>query len=107
MRIEPWYAHFPKGAEDVDWLPVIGKLGWVALTKDKAIRRKPWEMDKVIAHGVRMFTLPNGNLSGDEMAQTFIVSRLRMARLLHNHPFPFVAVVSRTDVSLIRSGAGS
>lgn len=105
MTIEAWHAHFAPGTEDVEWLPVAGARGWVVLTKDKAIRRKPWEMDKVIAAGVRLFTLPNGNMSGDEMAQTFLANRLKMGRVLHKNRGPFVAVVSKTGITIVRGGS--
>jgi hypothetical protein len=49
-----------------------------------------------------MFTLPNGNMTADQMADVFLTNRLKMGRLLHQHPEPFVAVVSRSGVELVR-----
>jgi hypothetical protein len=89
------------GAEDVVWLPMVGAKQWVALTKDKAIRRKPWEREKVIEHGVRMFTLPNGSMSAEEMVQAFLGSRLKMGRVLHRYGWPFVAQVTGHDVTIL------
>ncbi|QDU18705.1 hypothetical protein ETAA1_05980 [Urbifossiella limnaea] len=83
------------------WLPVAGERGWVVLTKDKAIRRKPAEREKVIAYGVRMFTLPSGSMNGEEMAQTFLDSGRDIGRTLHRHPWPFVAQVSRQGVTVL------
>jgi PIN like domain len=104
MLIETWEQHFKEGTEDVAWLPVVGERKWVVLTKDKAIRRKPWEMEKVIAYGIRMFTLPNGNMNGEQMVKVFLDSRLRMARTLHKNPDPFIATVFSTEVQIACGG---
>lgn len=103
-RIEAWHSHFPPGTEDVVWLPFVGEQRWVALTKDKAIRRVPSEMEKVIAAQVRLFTLPIGNMTGEEMARIFLGNRLKMGRLLHRCRAPFVAMVSRSGVDVLREG---
>jgi PIN like domain len=100
MLVESWEDHFKAGTEDSDWLPVVGERGWIVLTKDKAIRRKPWEMEKVVKHGVRMFTLPNGNMNAEQMAAIFLDNRLRMARVLHKNRFPFIATVFRDGVQI-------
>jgi hypothetical protein len=104
MLIEAWHDHFPSGTDDVDWLPVVGSRAWVVLTKDKAIRRKPWELEKVITAGVRMFTLPNGKMNGGDMTKMFLDNRLRMGRALNKNRFPFVAVVSSSGVEIVRCG---
>jgi hypothetical protein len=107
MTIEPWYDHFPAGTLDEIWLPEVGARGWIVLTKDKAIRRKPWEMGKVIAAGVRMFTLPSGNMTGDQMAALFLDNRLDMGRCLKKNRGPLIAVVSQSGVTLVRSGSAT
>lgn len=83
-------------------MPKVGQVGWIVLTKDKAIRRKPWEMEAVLSYGVRMFTLPTGNMTAADMAEVFKSNRLRMGRLLRHHPKAFIAVVSRSGVELVR-----
>ncbi len=49
----------PKGAKDIEWLPVVGKAGLdlVVITQDKNIRKKPGELSLLKDHGVRMFVL--------------------------------------------------
>ena len=101
-KVEPWYAHFERGTDDAVWLPIVGGRGWVVLTKDKAIRRKPWEMDKVMSACVRMFTLPTGSMSGADMLAVFLANGRRMGRVLHKQQGPFIAVVSRTEVVVVR-----
>ena len=43
----------------VVWLEQAGRTGWVALTKDDAIRRRPVELQALAAPGVRAFCLTN------------------------------------------------
>jgi uncharacterized protein with PIN domain len=38
-KVEIHDDHFEQDAEDTLWLADVGRLGWVVLTKDKAIRR--------------------------------------------------------------------
>jgi hypothetical protein len=58
-------------------------------------------MEKVLAAGVRLFTLPSGNMSGDEMAQTYLANKLDLGRTLHRHRWPFIAQVSRQGVRIL------
>lgn len=103
--VEPWHAHFESGTPDEVWLPFVGEKGWVALTKDKAIRRREAELDAVIAHGVRMFALPNGSLSGQQMAELFLGAARHIGRTLHKNRGAFVASVSTSGVTILRSSS--
>lgn len=91
--------HFPEGTKDIDWLAVVGSRNWVVLTKDKAIRRKPWERQAVIDANVCLFTLPSGSMSGKQMAEIFVSNRLNMARFLKKHSPPFIAVVASGGIT--------
>jgi|SRR5262245_12374278 len=61
--VEFHHTHFTEGTPDDEWIPVVAARGWVALTKDKAIRRKQSERDKVMTTGLRVFTLPSGSMT--------------------------------------------
>jgi predicted nuclease of predicted toxin-antitoxin system len=107
LKIEPWHAHFPPRTEDVVWLPFCGERGWVVLTKDKAIRRVPAEMAKVLSARVRMFTLTSGSMSGGQMASVFLGRLRAMARTLAKNSYPFVATVSYSGVEIVCGGPES
>ncbi|MEH2464175.1 hypothetical protein [Nostoc sp.] len=47
--------HFDKGAQDVDWLPQVGKMGKVVLTKDGKISNNLLERIAVARAQVKMF----------------------------------------------------
>jgi hypothetical protein len=40
----PHHQRFAPDCPDEEWLPVAGKAGWIVLTRDKNIRRKPNEL---------------------------------------------------------------
>jgi PIN like domain len=65
---------------DEVWLRDAGEKGWVVLTKDDAIRRRPAERDAMIAAAVRVFCLTTAQLRGTEQTERFIASRHRILR---------------------------
>lgn len=61
--------HFPQAAKDTEWLPEVGRRGWVVLTKDHHIRTRQNELVALLSAGVAAFVLTSGDLTGPEMAQ--------------------------------------
>ena len=54
----------PLGTPDAQWLPIVGGLGLVVITRDKKIRSRPAAAELVIAAGVSGFVLTSaGDLS--------------------------------------------
>lgn len=104
LRVELHEDHYADNAADSEWLVDVGSRGWVVLTKDKTIRRKPLERQAVITANVKMFTLPNANLTGAEMAEIFVSNLLGMGRFLKDHKPPFIASVSRNGIKTILVG---
>ena len=98
LKIEFHLDHFEEDAPDEEWLGEVGARGWVVLTKDKGIRRKPVEREKVISARLRVFTLPRASMTGEAMAERFLSNRLRMARFMLNHAAPFIAVVHENTI---------
>ena len=94
VRVEIHLDHFAQDAEDEVWLPIVGKRGWLVITKDKGIRRRPAEVAKHLQFGVRSFALTSGNMRGDEMAQAILAALPSMRKLIEKTPAPFVATIS-------------
>jgi PIN like domain len=65
---------------DETWLRDAGKNGWIVLTKDDAIRRRPAERDALTDAAARVFCLTNRNLRGAEQSQRFVLNRHRILR---------------------------
>lgn len=49
---------FPKRTHDDVWMPEVAKEGWVAVTQDRAIERRPHEAEVRRRVGLRMIYLP-------------------------------------------------
>jgi hypothetical protein len=91
-RVEMHRYNFRDDADDVDWLPVIAKRGWVILTKDQY----NWLERQAIrnANG-RAFLLVQGSLSGDEQVSIICRAMPRMLRILGVTPAPFIAKIHK------------
>lgn len=61
--------HFAGDTEDVEWIAEIGRRGWVAVTRDQRIRRRPNELAAVRAASIHLFALTSGNLSALQTAE--------------------------------------
>ncbi len=74
---------------DEVWLRDAGKHGWVVLTKDDAIRRRPAEREALVQAGVRVFCLTTAQLRGEEQLARFVENRHRIVQRARN-PGPYI-----------------
>jgi len=95
--VEPHHKHFAPGTPDPDWLPIVGTHGWVILTKDRHVRRRPLELNAILASGARAFVLTSADMRGPEQAALF-ASVLPRIRRLCRQPGPFIATITRTGI---------
>ena len=95
INIEIHDKHFDKGAQDVDWLPEVGKRGWVVLTKDANIGKHTLERIAVTRAQIKMFVLASQSLSGTDMAAIFLKAIVAMQEFVREHPAPFIAKIYR------------
>jgi hypothetical protein len=80
---------FPANMPDVDWLPRAGQAGWVVITADRAIRRRPGELSALKDAGVLALFLRDNFLRRDKWEQALWLVRhwpeidKQVARLKH------------------------
>lgn len=89
---------FPPGAlvTDEQWLDVVGKRGWVALTKDKHIRHRQNERRALRSAKVRVFVLiARKAVSGSDQGKVFGKALKRMREIIATTAPPFIASVDR------------
>ena len=91
-RVERHRDHFADDAVDVDWLPVIGRRGWVILSKDQF---NYLERRTIINAKARAFLLSRGELRGEEMAVVIVKALPEMLRTLDLTEPPFIAKIYR------------
>jgi predicted nuclease of predicted toxin-antitoxin system len=87
-------AVFASDTRDEEWLTRAGREGWIVLTKDKWIRKRPIEREALLAADVRAFVFTGGNMSGVEMAESIVSALPRMLQIVATTPSPFIARVT-------------
>ncbi len=97
-RVEVHIDHFPQAAPDVEWIPEVGKRGWVLITKDKNIRRNPLERAAYENAQLRGFVLTGTDMSGKETADLLVACLSGMVRKAAGRPGPLLFAISRTGV---------
>lgn len=94
VHLEIHLDHFPQGSPDEEWLPEVGRRGWVLLTLDTRLRYNRLEQNAIIENGVAAFVLVGGDTHEDKAA-VFLAARRRIHSFLDRHPPPFIAKVYR------------
>lgn len=88
--------HLPMAAPDEDWIQLVGREGWIAITKDKNIRYRYAELDAIKQHRARVIVIRAKNLTGQELAALVVQYHARIQRLATDHRAPFVAGLDRS-----------
>ncbi|MCI0636287.1 MAG: hypothetical protein L0206_20590 [Actinobacteria bacterium] len=64
---------FSQDTDDEVWLEEAGRRGWIVLTKDERIRRKPGAQSVIVQFGARCFVLhPTKGMKAEEMADVLV-----------------------------------
>lgn len=98
LMVERHGDHFAPDTADEEWLEVVGKRGWIALTHDRHIRYKPNERDAVMRHGVALLVIV-GKSPFPNLADAFVKTFPIIERFLTNHTPPFIAKVYRSSAT--------
>ncbi len=86
------YGSRDQEVEDVEWLELCGRQGWVALTMDQRVRYRPAEIAAIRRHRVRAFALASGNLRAAGQARRFLANEARIS-VACTDPGPFIYAV--------------
>ena len=93
MKVEVHDNHLPSDAPDEDWLALVGRMGWVALTKDKNIRYRTAELESIRRNAARIIVIRAKNATGSDIAELLVKGRRRIARFVAKTVAPFVAAI--------------
>ena len=96
----PRLPQVPLGMPDPEWLPVVGSLGLVVITRDKKIRSRPVEAEQVVAAGIRGFVLTSaGDLSTWDTLTLLVRQWEAMERYLAEHATgPWLAALTNQGI---------
>lgn len=112
LKVESHLDHFTEkdgtdSTPDEEWLPFVGRRGWILLTLDKRMNYRARQKDQIMMSGLRAF-LFTGQATGERHAQNFLRSLPRIARFLARHEGPFIAKLrlsSERDEAMGRPGS--
>jgi hypothetical protein len=85
---------------DTTWLVDAGRNGWLVLTKDERIRRRPLELEAVARYGVRVVCLTNRSLTGDQQVRRIMTNIHRIVQRARK-PGPWVVAVHEHSLTQI------
>ena len=94
LHVERHADHFAPECPDVEWLEVVAKRGWTAVTHDARIRYKPNELKAVEGHKVALLVVA-GHAPYAELAKAFVATATRIIQFVEEHEPPFIAKVYR------------
>jgi hypothetical protein len=105
LRVEVHSDHFRPDAPDAQWLPAVSARGWIVLSNDQKILRRPLEREAVRSSGAVLLVLVGGGSPAQQLARNFLNTLPKIEEFLHRHAPPLIAKVYRpTPVDLIESG---
>ncbi len=104
VQVEIHDDHFPATCDDEVWLPQVGARGWVVVTKDKYIRRRPRERRAIEDGNVAAFVLTASRINGAEMAHAFVTALPRILHIAAKYGRPLIATVSRVGAVAVVVG---
>lgn len=97
IRFVAHHARFAHNSPDTEWIQAVSDQGWIAVTRDQNIRRKPNELAAIRNSRVVIFVFTSGNLSADNTAAILVRALPRM--------FALAAAASRPALFSIRRDA--
>ena len=104
MKVEVHDDHLPLNAPDEEWIALVGRMGWVAVTKDKNVRHRAAELDAIRRHSARVIVIRMKNATGPDIAALLAKGRSRISRVAATSSAPFVAgILGSGAVKLYRN----
>lgn len=95
-------AGFKLGELDENWLPVVGRNGWILISADARIWRRSILRTVLFNAGVRGFFFVENTLRGETRAQIIDKALPEMRELVRTVPPPFVASITTEGHAHIR-----
>lgn len=95
IRVEVHDDHLPEDAKDEQWIQLVARKGWVAVTKDRHIRYRISELGAARRHSARIMVIRMKNATAEQIADLLVSRRRRIALFVGKTPAPFVAGIDR------------
>ncbi len=95
ITVEVHDDHFPQDALDKDWLPEVGKKGWLVLTADENIGRRQIELFAVNDYSVKLFVFVPSKMNARGRNAIIVDSLLSIVKVAEKNQAPFIAKIYR------------
>jgi hypothetical protein len=92
--VEVHHDHFSDDSADPEWLPAVGKKGWLVLTNDRHFRHNYLELVAMFKGNVKAFVFSGKDVKGDKIGAIFVKSLRRIYDFAERFDAPFIANVS-------------
>lgn len=102
IACERHLERFKRGALDKDWLPRVGRKGWIVLTTDKHYRYNALERVKCAKYRVRVFQFSAGVKGAANLAHVLETALPEMLRFCARHQAPFIAALIPSGAVVLR-----
>ena len=90
LAVERHEDHFAHDTPDVEWIRHVARRGWIALSHDKSIRRRPNERAAVLENRLRLIVFI-GKLPFPDIARFFARTRRPVERFIDRNDAPWIA----------------
>jgi hypothetical protein len=102
IRVKTHMEEFPAGTPDDVWIPRCAANGWVIISKDARIRRRPVELHAIRISGARFFYFAYGQAKSQDYAESLSRAYPSIVRAFENRPPPFIGRISPSgDIQFI------
>lgn len=96
MAVEVHDAHLAMYARDEEWIALVARRNWVAVTRDKRIRYRRGQFGAIKSHRARVIVIRNKSADGPGIADLLVSARRRIADFVGKTPAPFIAGIDRS-----------
>jgi len=80
---------YPPLTPDVEWLPEVASKGWIILTKDAKISRRPAEVEAIRSAGANVLVL-GATMDRVQLRDAVVAAMPRIARAMAKRKGPLV-----------------
>ena len=94
IAVERHSVHFAPTARDEEWIFEVASRGWVALSHDKAISRRPNERQAVLDARLALLVVI-GSVPYAQLAENFVATRARIDAFVRRSVPPYIARIYR------------
>lgn len=94
-RVELHGKHFASNCPDHIWIPKCAEKGWIIISCDKDIRRRPAICEAVKTSGAQLFYLGRGGRQLQDYQSTIFAVKHKILRLAKKHKGPFFARITQ------------